>query len=136
MAAKHSPRFEQLCEQARARITEISAADLIARQAAPGPLHLIDVREDHEWQLGHLPGAEHLGKGILERDIERRIPDLDAEIVLYCGGGYRSALATSALGQMGYTHVRSLAGGFRGWQEAGRPLVGVPGDPSDPAARR
>ena len=133
-AVQHSPRFERLCEAARARITEIAAADLVARQAEPAPLHLIDVREDHEWQLGHLPGAEHLGKGIIERDIERRIPDLDAEIVLYCGGGYRSALATSALTQMGYTRVRSLAGGFRGWQEAGRPLEGQP-VAADPAAR-
>jgi rhodanese-related sulfurtransferase len=131
MAAQHSPRFEQLCEAARARIRAISATELVARQAEPAPLHLIDVREDHEWALGHLPFAEHLGKGIIERDIERRIPDLDAEIVLYCGGGYRSALATSALNQMGYTRVRSLAGGFRGWQEAGRPIVDVKVSPTD-----
>src|SRR3954471_10429602 len=104
MAAHHSPRFVELCEQARSRVTEISAADLLVRTAQPGaaPLHLLDVREDHEWQLGHLPGAEHLGKGIIERDIERRIPAPDAEIVLYCGGGYRSALAASALQAMGY----------------------------------
>ena len=80
------------------------------------------MREDHEWHGGHLPGAVHLGKGILERDIERRIPEFDAEIVLYCGGGYRSALAACALQEMGYSRVRSLAGGFRGWQEAGRPI--------------
>jgi rhodanese-related sulfurtransferase len=124
MAAVHSPRFVTLCEKARSRVTELSAAELSQRQAqAAPPFYLIDVREDHEWQLGHLPGAEHLGKGIIERDIERRIPELDAEIVLYCGGGYRSALATSALQEMGYTRVRSLAGGFRGWQEAGRPIV-------------
>jgi rhodanese-related sulfurtransferase len=121
MAASHSPQFSKLCEKARAQITEISAAELEARRAA-APLHLIDVREDHEWHGGHLPGAVHLGKGILERDIERRIPEFDAEIVLYCGGGYRSALAACALQEMGYSRVRSLAGGFRGWQEAGRPI--------------
>src|SRR5262249_46213696 len=99
--------------------------ELIARQAQTGaaPLHLLDVREDHEWELGRLPGAAHLGKGIIERDIERLIPELDADIVLYCGGGYRSALAASALQAMGHTRVRSLAGGFRGWKEAGRPIV-------------
>ena len=136
MAAQHSPRIEQLCEAARARVTEVSAKELAIRQAEPAPLHLIDVREDHEWALGHLPGAEHLGKGIIERDIERRIPDRDADIVLYCGGGYRSALATDALNQMGYTRVRSLAGGFRGWQDAGRPIVDVSVGSPDPAARR
>jgi rhodanese-related sulfurtransferase len=122
MAAHHSPRFVALCEQARSRVREISAAELLAAQAAAVPLHLVDVREDHEWQHGHLPGAAHLGKGILERDIEVRIPDPDAVIVLYCGGGYRSALSASALQAMGYTQVRSLAGGFRGWQEAGHPI--------------
>jgi len=119
MAAHHSPRFVALCEKARSTVSEVSPAELLAQKA---PLHLLDVREDHEWQLGHLPGAAHLGKGILERDIEVRIPDLKAEIVLYCGGGYRSALAASALQAMGYTRVRSLAGGFRGWQQAGHPI--------------
>ncbi|MGH7481729.1 MAG: rhodanese-like domain-containing protein [Longimicrobiales bacterium] len=82
---------------------------------------LIDVREDHEWAQGRIPGATHLGKGILERDIEARFPDLDEELVLYCGGGFRSALAADALRAMGYTRVSSLAGGFRGWTESGRP---------------
>lgn len=127
MAATHSPRFVQLCEKARAQIVEISipelmAHELMAQKGQPSRSHLVDVREDHEWQLGHLPGAEHLGKGIIERDIERKIPDLDAEIILYCGGGYRSALAAQVLKEMGYTKVRSLAGGFRGWQEAGLPI--------------
>ena len=127
MAASHSPRFAELCERARSRITEISAVELLGRQAdladsAAAPLQLLDVREDHEWQLGHIPGAAHLGKGIIERDIEKRIPALDTELVLYCGGGYRSALAASALQDMGYTRVRSLAGGFRGWQEAGHKI--------------
>ena len=127
MAASHSPEFVKLCEKARARITEISATELVARQGAT-PLHLVDVREDHEWRKGHLPGAVHLGKGIIERDIERQIPDPAAEIVLYCGGGYRSALAACALQDMGYTRVRSLAGGFRGWQEAGHPIEELPAD--------
>ena len=127
MAASHSPEFVKLCEKARARITEISATDLLTRSGA-APLHLVDVREDHEWLKGHLPGAVHLGKGIIERDIESRIPDTDAEIVLYCGGGYRSALAACALHDMGYTRVRSLAGGFRGWQEAGHPIEQLPAD--------
>lgn len=133
MAASHSPQFMKLCEKARAQITEISAAELLARRAA-APLHLVDVREDHEWQGGHLPGAVHLGKGIIERDIERQIPAVDAEIVLYCGGGYRSALAACALQEMGYTRVRSLAGGFRGWQEAGHPIE-QPQSPPQPNKR-
>jgi rhodanese-related sulfurtransferase len=127
MAVTHSPRFVKVCEQARSQIHEISAGDLVAQQAqaagsSPATLHLLDVREDHEWALGHIPGAAHLGRGILERDIERLIPAMEAEIVLYCGGGYRSALAARSLQEMGYTRVRSLAGGFRGWQEAGRPV--------------
>lgn len=127
MAATHSPRFLQLCEKARSQVTEITVAELRARQEQPGAkLHLYDVREDHEWQQGHLPDATHLGKGIIERDIERQIPDPDTEIILYCGGGYRSALAAQALKEMGYTRVLSLAGGFRGWREAGLPLQGEP----------
>lgn len=137
MAADHSPRFLDLVERIRGQVVEVSIpeleAELRARRAALAagqplsPLYFLDVREDHEWQAGHIPGAEHLGKGILERDIEKRVPDPAADIVLYCGGGFRSALAAYALGQMGYTRVRSLAGGFRGWRDSGRPLV-VPVD--------
>lgn len=142
MGTDHSPRFLHLVEQIRPQVVEISIpdfeAELQARRAATAagqalaPLRLIDVREDHEWQAGHLPGAEHLGKGILERDIERRVPDPDADLVLYCGGGFRSALAAYSLGQMGYRRVRSLVGGFRAWRDSGRPLVtpratGAPG---------
>ncbi len=90
---------------------------------AEEPLHFLDVREDHEWAAGRIPGARHLGRGILEREIESVIPDTAAFIVLYCGGGYRSALAAASLQDMGYTNVHSLAGGIRGWSEAGYPLA-------------
>ena len=123
---KHAPRFLRLCEEARARVRELTAEELLSRQAdarsSGQPLHLLDVREDHEWQAGRIPGARHLGRGILERDIEGAISDLDAPIVLYCGGGYRSALAADSLQRMGYRQVYSLAGGYRGWKDAGRPL--------------
>ncbi len=91
--------------------------------AAGERFHLLDVREQDEYARGHLAGARSLGKGIIERDIETAIPDPDAPIVLYCGGGYRSALAADALGQMGYTNVRSMWGGWRGWTAAGYPVV-------------
>ncbi|MBL9004412.1 MAG: universal stress protein [Myxococcales bacterium] len=123
----HSPGFLRISEDARSRITEISATELLTwigdrsrgRSGSGVTFHLLDVREDHEWQAGHIPGARHLARGILERDIERTLPDPQAEIILYCGGGYRSALAADSLQRMGYRRVRSLAGGFRGWQEAG-----------------
>ena len=133
MAADHSPRFLRLCEQARTEIVEVSAAaferELAERQSLlssgrePTELCFLDVREDHEWLTERIPGSTHLGRGLLERDIEKLISDPETDIVLYCGGGYRSALATQSLGKMGYTRVRSLAGGFRGWKESGRPTV-------------
>lgn len=127
MAATHSPQFLKLCERARAQVEEISIPELRSRQEQPGAkLHLFDVREDNEWHKGYIPGAEHLGKGIIERDIERLIPDPETEIILYCGGGFRSALAALSLKEMGYTRVLSLAGGFRGWQEAALPVTGAP----------
>jgi rhodanese-related sulfurtransferase len=119
----HSPGFLKIAEAARARVTETDAATVRARIERGDTFHLIDVREDHEWDAGHLPGAEHLGRGILERDIESRIPDHDADIVVYCGGGYRSALAADNLQQMGYRNVKSMDGGWRGWTEAGYPVV-------------
>ena len=122
----HSPRFLALCEAARARVVEISIDDVLAWRSDGRAFRLIDVREESEWRAGHLPGAEHLGKGILERDVERAIPDLHAEVVLYCGGGYRSALAADAMRQMGYTGVRSLAGGWRAWREHDLPVEGGP----------
>ncbi len=121
----HTPGFLKLVDEARARVREIDVDTARARQAAGA--RLIDVREDLEYAAGHAAGAEHLGKGVIERDAERRIPDPATEIVLYCGGGYRSALAADALQRMGYTNVASMAGGWRAWQAAGAP-VEAPGE--------
>ncbi len=115
----HTPGFLKLVEEVRPRVREIGVDEARARQAAGA--RLIDVREDLEYAAGHAAGAEHLGKGVIERDAERRIPDPDAEVLLYCGGGFRSALAADALQRMGYTNVHSMAGGWRAWQEAGAP---------------
>lgn len=112
---EQSPRFLKLCEDARTRVKEISANEVARRLERHEIFYLIDVREESEWIAGHVKGASHIGKGILERDIEKRIRDLDADIVLYCRGGFRSLLAADNLQRMGYTRVRSLAGGFREW---------------------
>ena len=117
----HSPRFVALVDAARAAVTETTPQAVRARRAAGEPFALVDVREAAEWQAGRIPGAVHLGKGVIERDAEAALPDLDAPVVLYCGGGYRSALAAEALGRMGYTAVESMDGGIRGWREAGFP---------------
>lgn len=116
----HTPGFLKLVNDARPRVHEIDVAEARARQAAGA--RLIDVREDLEYAAGHAAGAEHLGKGVIERDAETRIPDKDAEVVLYCGGGYRSVLAADALRRMGYTNVHSMDGGWRAWQESGAPV--------------
>jgi rhodanese-related sulfurtransferase len=119
----HAPGFLALVSAVKKRIRETTVDAIQARlKAGDRAFILIDVREDHEWQTGHLPTARHLGKDILERDIEKTIPDPAAEIVLYCGGGFRSALAADALQQMGYTRVSSMDGGYRGWTEAGLPI--------------
>jgi rhodanese-related sulfurtransferase len=120
---QHAPGFLRLVEAARARIRECTVDDVKRRLDAGERFHLIDVREHEEWTRGHLPRATHLCKGIIERDIEHTIPDHDADIVLYCGGGYRSALAADNLRQMGYGRVVSMDGGWRGWNEAGHPVV-------------
>jgi rhodanese-related sulfurtransferase len=120
--AKHSPRFLDIVNDARTRVRECRVADVQARLGAGDRFHLVDVREESEYARGHLPGAVHIGKGVIERDIEARIPDPAAEIVLYCGGGYRSALAADALQKMGYTNVVSMDGGWRGWTDAGLPI--------------
>ena len=119
MATTHSPAFLALVDAARAHVREVSTDDLRDRQAANPALVLVDVREDDEWRAGHVAGARHIGKGVIERDIETAIPDMGAEIVLYCGGGFRSALAADALQQMGYANVASLDGGWRALQDAG-----------------
>lgn len=119
---QHAKRFLQIVDEARSSIAETTVAQIKARLDAGEHFQLVDVREESEWQAGHLPGAIHLGKGVIERDIEGVIPQLDAEIVLYCGGGFRSALAAENLQRMGYTRVLSMDGGIRGWKEAGFPL--------------
>jgi len=116
---KHSEGFLKVVDDAKSRVREISVADTRQRMRANSAAKLIDVREDKEWDAAHAAGAVHLGKGIIERDIETAVPDKDTEMILYCGGGYRSALAADALQRMGYTNVSSLAGGWRAWQEAG-----------------
>jgi|SRR5688572_18674821 rhodanese-related sulfurtransferase len=115
-------RFARLVEEARARIRETSVAEIHRRMEAGERFYLIDVREQAEWERGRIPGANWLGKGVLERDVERAIPDADEEIVLYCGGGHRSALAAEALQRMGYTNVWSMAGGIGEWFRSGLPL--------------
>ena len=120
---KHSRGFLALVSDVKRRVHETDVAAVWARVGRGERFNLIDVREDNEWEKGHLPGAIHLGKGIIERDIEVTIPDPNAEIVLYCGGGYRSALAADALQKMGYRNVISMDGGFRGWVEAGHPVT-------------
>lgn len=123
MAHQHSPRFLRIAEDARKRIREVSIDDVKAKLDRREKFLLIDVREESEYGKDHLPGAIHLGKGVIERDIEERVPDLDSPMILYCGGGFRSALATDNLQKMGYTHVLSMDGGIRGWREKGFPLV-------------
>lgn len=121
--AHHSPRFLRIVDDARSRIREISIAETKAKMDRGESFLLIDVREESEWAKDHLPGAVHLGKGIIERDVESRVPDLDAPLILYCGGGFRSALAADNLQKMGYRNVLSMDGGIRGWREQGHPLI-------------
>ena len=118
---KHSPGFLKIVEDAKSRVREISI-DEVRRKLESGKAKLIDVREDSEWAAGHARGAQHLGKGVIERDIEQSVPDKNSELILYCGGGFRSALATDSLQKMGYTNVASMTGGWRGWQAAGGPV--------------
>ena len=115
----HSPGFLAIVDDAKSRVREVTIAETQARMASGATVHVIDVREESEWAAGHIAGAEYIGKGVIERDIDAKIPDKDAEVILYCGGGYRSLLAGDALRQMGYTNVASMAGGWRGWNDAG-----------------
>jgi len=123
MTHQHSPRFLEIVDDAKKRIRETTVDDIKRKLDANENFLLIDVREDNEWEKDHLPRAIHLGKGVIERDIEKRVPDLNAPIVVYCGGGFRSALAADNLGKMGYTNVISMDGGIRGWREKGYPLT-------------
>jgi len=118
----HNPEFLKLVEEAKKQVQECTIAEVKAKLDRGERFHFIDVREDHEFAKDHAKGAVHLGRGILERDIETAIPEKTAEIVLYCGGGYRSALAAESLQRMGYTNVSSMDGGIRGWREAAYPL--------------
>jgi len=123
MAHQHSARFLKIVEEAKQRIQEVGIDDVKTRLDRGEKFLLIDVREESEYANDHLPGAIHLGKGIIERDIEERVPKLDTPLVLYCGGGYRSALAADNLQKMGYTSVLSMDGGIRGWRERRFPLT-------------
>lgn len=120
---EHPPKFLAICEDARTRIEETDVETVKARLDRGDDFLLIDTREDREWNNGHLPGAIHIGKGVIERDIEAKVPDTDREMILYCGGGYRSALAADNLTKMGYTRAISMDGGFRGWKDAGHEIV-------------
>lgn len=119
MAKQHAPRFLEIVKDAKSRVKECSVDDVHKMQSSGDSFHLIDVREESEFAKGHLPAAVHIGKGVIERDIEKSIPDQSAKIVLYCGGGFRSALAADALNKMGYEDVTSMDGGWSGWKEAG-----------------
>jgi len=119
---KHSAGFLKFVGDAKTRVREVSVEEARKRLASGENVHLIDVREDNEWQAGHAQGAAHLGRGIIERDIEKEVPDKKTELILYCGGGYRSALVADNLQKMGYTNVHSIVGGWKAWKEAGLPI--------------
>ena len=118
---KHSPGFVALVDAAKENIRQTTVTEVAARLAKGDAFHFVDVREDDEWRAGHARGAIHIGKGVIERDIETKIPNQADEIILYCGGGFRSALAAEQLQKMGYKNVASMDGGMRGWREAGLP---------------
>src|SRR6266566_2487196 len=118
---KHSPAFLKLVDDAKSRVREVNV-DETRRKLESGKVRVIDVREESEWAAGHVRGAHHLGKGVIERDIEARVPDKNTELILYCGGGFRSALSADNLQKMGYTNVASMAGGWRAWKDAGAPM--------------
>ena len=118
---KHSEGFLKLVNGSKARIREVTVEQTRERMAANKDARLIDVREDNEWEAAHAAGAEHLGKGIIERDIEATVPDKETELILYCGGGFRSALAADVLQEVGYTNVFSMAGGWKAWKDSGAP---------------
>jgi rhodanese-related sulfurtransferase len=120
---QHSEGFLKLVQDAKSRVKEVDYKEIKKRIDSGEKLILVDTREDLEWAKGHVPGAIHLGKGVIERDIEQAVPDHKAPVVLYCGGGFRSALAADNLQKMGYTNVISMDGGWRGWTESGYPVT-------------
>jgi rhodanese-related sulfurtransferase len=122
VAKQHAPQFLKLVSEAKSRVKECTVADVKARLQAGDKFVLVDVREESEFAAGHAAGAVHLGKGVIERDIEAKAPDPATPMVLYCGGGFRSALAAEALQKMGYTNVVSMDGGWRAWVQAGMPV--------------
>ncbi len=119
MAKQHAPGFLKIVNDAKSRVRECTIDDMKARRAAGEKFVLVDVREESEYAKGHIPGAVHLGKGVIERDVEEKYPDLATPLVLYCGGGFRSALAGDNIQKMGYTNVISMDGGWRSWTESG-----------------
>ncbi|MGL6075883.1 MAG: rhodanese-like domain-containing protein [Fimbriiglobus sp.] len=123
MGKQHSPGFLKVVAEAKAKVKECTIDDVVARQQAGDKFVIVDVREESEYAAGHAPGAVHLGKGVIERDIEVKIPDPTTPLVLYCGGGFRSALAAEVIQRMGYTNVISMDGGFTGWRAKGLPVV-------------
>jgi rhodanese-related sulfurtransferase len=118
---KHSPGFLKIVDDAKSRVRELNVEEA-RKQLQSGKARLIDVREESEWEAGHALGAQHIGKGVIERDIEQKVPDKNSELILYCGGGFRSALSADNLQKMGYTNVASMSGGWRAWQAAGAPV--------------
>ncbi|HVJ87127.1 MAG TPA: rhodanese-like domain-containing protein [Caulifigura sp.] len=122
MAKQHAPGFLAIVNDAKTRVKECVVADVKKRLDAGEKFQLVDVREESEYAAGHLPGAMHIGKGVIERDVEKKIPDPATPVVLYCGGGFRSALAADNIQKMGYTNVISMDGGWSGWKEAGYPV--------------
>jgi len=123
MAPNHSPRFLQIVQDAKQRVREVTVDDVKVKLDRGEKFQLVDVREESEFAKDHLPGAIYLGKGVIERDVETRVPDLNTPLVLYCGGGFRSALAADNLQKMGYTNVLSMDGGIRDWRNKGLPLT-------------
>jgi len=123
MAPNHAPRFLQIVQDAKKRVHEVTVDQVKAKLDQGEKFQLVDVREESEYAKDHLPGAIHLGKGVIERDVEASVPDLNTPLVLYCGGGFRSALAADNLQKMGYTNVLSMDGGIRDWRNEGLPLV-------------
>jgi len=123
MAPQHPPRFLKIVEDAKTRVRETNVDEVKARMDRGDKFVLVDVREESEFAKDHLPNAIHMGKGVIERDVEHKVPDLNTPMVLYCGGGFRSALAADNLQKMGYTNVISMDGGIRGWREKGYPLT-------------